>query len=397
MTLDFLEEAETEIAPAEVRFRVEGTKTAFEGLFDKAISAIPSKDLLPVLKNFRVEAQQPVLRVVSTDLELSVLASTSALTVLQDGIIVLPAKKMMEILQQCPQGHMSIEVTGDSATIQHTADGKNNNSATEWRLRLQRGDDFPKLPDVQNVELHEIDKVKFINALNGVRYAAATSSVRPSLQMIDITNGKVTACDGVRLQQVFLGSDFPMNLQVPINAVDDLTTLLKLTEESLHTIKIGETENHLVFEVQNDTYLLNKLVVAFAPVEALLLTPAMMNKDKFTVERADLLAAVKRVRITADEDISAVSLELNDDELSVSAQDALGNTSHERVPIVYKGSRQLILNHKYLAEMLMMYVGSTCSFYLGTDTKTKKSAILLKDDETSTFGVINQMKKDWLS
>jgi DNA polymerase III sliding clamp (beta) subunit (PCNA family) len=221
--------------------------------------------------------------------------------------------------------------------------------------------------------------------------------VRPSLQMIDITNGKVTACDGVRLQQVFLGSDFPMNLQVPINAVDDLTTLLKLTEESLHTIKIGETENHLVFEVQNDTYLLNKLVVAFAPVEALLLTPAMMNKDKFTVERADLLAAVKRVRITADEDISAVSLELNDDELSVSAQDALGNTSHERVPIVYKGSRQLILNHKYLAEMLMMYVGSTCSFYLGTDTKTKKSAILLKDDETSTFGVINQMKKDWLS
>lgn len=386
----FLEEAEAELSTPVQSFRIEGPKMYFEALFDKAISAIPSKDLLPVLKNFLVVAEDPEVQVVATDLELSVIADTQSLQVKHSGSkrIVIPAKKMMEILAQTGEGVMTIEATEDEIIIMH--------EKSTWQLRRPSGEDFPPLPDVKNVNLHTIERKGFISGIQGVRYAASTTSVRPSLQMIDITNGKVTACDGVRLQQVFLGETFPMNLQIPINAVEDLTKLLTLNDQ-LEEIQIGESDNHLVFRVGSDTFLLNKLTVSFAPVEELMLKSALLNKEQFSVNRQALLAAVKRVRITADSDISSISLELAPQQVTVTAQDAMGNLSWEVVDALYENERTLILNHFYLADMLSMYDGETCTFYLGTDTKTKKSVVLLKDEVTLTFGVINQMKRDWLT
>ncbi len=359
-----------------------------DGLFDKAIAAVPRQDLLPVLKNFRLEADDNSLRVTATDLELSILVTTNAVTVKTPGVIVLPAKKMMAILQQTPDGLMTIDVEEDNtAQISH--------SGTIWRLRLPKGDDYPLLPDMSVAQLHEINREQFIDGLVGVRNAAATDSVRPSLLMIDISEGKFTACDGVRFQQVRY-ADFPLDMRVPINAVDDLLRLLRIHTET--TIRAGSSDNHLVFEVGSDVFLLRQLTTNFAPVEELLLRPAMTNKDKLSVNRTSLLSAVKRVRITADAEISGVTMDLAENEITVSARDSLGNVSWEAVPSQWSGKeRQVTVNHQYLTDLLNMYSGPVCDFYFGPDTKTRKSAVLLRDDRAGTFGVIAQMRKAWIN
>ena len=49
-------------------------------LVDKAISVVPTRDVMPVLKHFLVQVAPGRLQMAATDLELSVLASTPAVT-----------------------------------------------------------------------------------------------------------------------------------------------------------------------------------------------------------------------------------------------------------------------------------------------------------------------------
>jgi DNA polymerase III sliding clamp (beta) subunit (PCNA family) len=128
----------------------------------------------------------------------------------------------------------------------------------------------------------------------------------------------------------------------------------------------------------------------------MLLAPALKNRHELLCDRTELVSAIKRVRINADHETSAIVLRLGDDEISVESQDKLGNASTEIVTASWKSdSRVLVVNHKFLMDMLDMYDGKSCKFRLGDDTKTRKSTILLEDVETGTVGIIQQMRQEW--
>lgn len=366
--------------------KVQTKKFVFQSLFEKSGSVVPSKDILPVLKNFQVEAVAGRVRVVATDLELSVISTTEMVSVSRPGTAVFPAKKMLDIIREAEDGDMLIDVTDGVATI--------TVERASWTLKLQAGDDYPALPEIADVELFPVDRIKFLGAISSVRHAAATNASRPSLMMIDITDGKMTACDGVRFQQADLGEDFPLSMQLPIGAVDDLVKLLRSQDTA--EIGVGETDYHLVFKVGNDVFIANKLMAQFPDVEELLLKPALENKHVLVTDRQELKDAIKRVRINADPETSAIILHLAADHVRVASRDKFGNASSEAIDASWStADRDLVVNHTFLTDMLDMYDGKSTNFLLGEDTKSRKSAVLLKDSGTGTIGIINQMRPDW--
>jgi DNA polymerase-3 subunit beta len=374
--------------PVESDLRVRAKKFVFQALFEKAAAVVPTKDIMPVLKNFQVEVTTERLRVMATDLELSVIAYTELVAVERPGTAVFPAKRMLEIIREADDEEMTVDVSGGEASI--------SVGRASWTLKLQGGDDYPALPEISEVVLHPINRVKFLGALGAVRYAAATEVNRPSLMMINVAGGKMTACDGVRFQQASVGEDFPLELQIPILAVDDLVKLLRTND--LEEIGIGETDFHLVFRVGHDVFVVNKLMVQFPDVEALLLRPALKNKDILRVDRAELVAAIRRVRITADPETSAVVLALDTDQVKVTAKDKFGNAGTETIGASWQsGARSVVVNHKFLTDMISMYDGRSCEFRLGPESKTRPSPILLIDTDTGTTGVIGQMRADWIT
>lgn len=356
-------------------------------LMEKASSVLPTKDLMPVLKNFQVEVGPGQLRILATDLELSVIATTEMVTTQQGGVAVFPGKKMLDIIREAEDGDVIVQVQEGVARLQA--------GRAVWDIRLMDGSDYPPLPVEDELEFHEIDRVHFLGAISMVRYAAATESIRPSLMMIDVTEGKLRAADGVRFQQVDLGDKMPLNIQIPIGAVDDLVKLLRTTD--VDTIGIGESEHQLVFRVGTDIFIANKMIAQFPDIESILLKPALGNDKELTVDRSELLDAIKRVRITADPETSAIVLKLSAGLLRLEARDKFGSGSYEDLDCGWSsGERELVVNHKYLTDMLTMADVKTCSFWLGADVKTKKSAVLLKDTETGMLGIIQQMKADWV-
>jgi DNA polymerase III subunit beta len=256
------------------------------------------------------------------------------------------------------------------------------------------GSEYPPLPDTDEVDFAPVDRAKFLSAISAVRYAAATDTVRPSLMLIDITDNKMRAADGVRLQQVPV--DFPLDAQIPIGAVDDLVKLLRTTDQN--TIEVGETENNLVFRIATDVFIAQKLTAQFPDVEAMILRPALGNDKELNVDREDLIAAIRRVRVTADEETNAVIINLSKGKAEISARDKYGNFATEPLDARWDHADTMIgLNHKHLVEMLSMTDVKSCSFFLGKDIGTSRRApLMLKDNETGQVGILNQLRVEFL-
>jgi DNA polymerase-3 subunit beta len=362
-------------------------KFVLQVLLEKAITVVPTRDVMPVLKCFQFQLDPQRLRVVASDLEMSLIASTPMVSVTTPGTAVFPAKKLLEIVKSAEDGDVEVKVKGTTARI---CIGR-----ASWTLQLQGGHDYPAMPAITEAAFSAIDRKVFADAIIAVRYAASRDPSRANLNIIDITDGKLTACDGSRIQQIRI-SDFGINLRIPISAVDDLLRLLKITD--LEFIDVGQSNDKLIFRFGGDVFIVSKFFAQFPDMEASMLRPALENRQSLDCDRAELVDAIRRVRINADAESSAIALTLDSASVTVAAKDKFGNTAAETIDATFTGPpRTVMVNHRYLNDMINTYADATCSFRLGDDTKTRRAPILLRNETTGDVGCLQQMNADWVN
>jgi DNA polymerase III sliding clamp (beta) subunit (PCNA family) len=211
--------------------------------------------------------------------------------------------------------------------------------------------------------------------------------------MVHIENGRMTACDGVRLQQIAF-PDLKAEVDIPIGAVSDLVKLLRSADSA--SIGLAETSTHLVFSIGSDLFLINRLMTQFPDMETNILGPALANTQVLEVSRELLASAIRRVRITADSGSNAVNLVLSMDNIRVEAQDGNGNRCFEDVAASWMmGERTVTVNHRSLSDLLSASTAVVCRFKLGADKGTIKSPLLLVDETTQAYGVLQQMRSSF--
>lgn len=362
-------------------------KFVLQALLEKAITVVPTRDVMTVLKCFQFQLDPQRLRVVASDLEMSLVASTPMVSVSQHGTACFPARKLLEIVKSGEDADVAIKVKNTTARI--------DIGRASWTLQLPGGYDYPAMPAITEAEFTVINRRIFLDAIQSVRYAASRDPSRANLNILDLHDGKLTACDGSRIQQIRI-IELPISLRIPISAVDDLLRLLKLSE--LETIDVGQSNSQLIFRFGSDVLIVSKFHAQFPDMEAQMLRPAMENKHLLDVGKADLLDAIRRVRIVADPESSAIALDLDDTALTISAKDKYGNTARETIEATWNGpgTRSVMVNHRYLADMVNTYGDATCTFKLGDDTKTRRTPILLSSKD-GRVGLVQQMNSDWVN
>jgi DNA polymerase-3 subunit beta len=360
-------------------------KFVLQALLEKAITVVPVRDVMPVLKCFQFQVDRQRLRVVASDLEMSLIASTPMVSVTTAGIACFPAKKLLEVVKTAEDTDVGIRVKATTARI--------SIGRAAWTLQLPGGHDYPAMPAITEAEFTTVGRRPFLDAVTAVRYAASRDPSRSNLNIIDVRDGKLTACDGSRIQQIKIPS-LTGNLRIPMSAVDDLLRLLKISE--LETVDVGQSADKLIFRFGSDVFIVNKFEAQFPDMEAQMLRPAMENRHILTVDKTGLLDAIRRVRINADVESSAISLDFDDNELTISAKDKYGNTAAETLDAAWngRGKRSVTVNHRYLAEMINTYGDTSCIFRLGDDTKTRRTPLLLQSDKG--VGLVQQMLSDWM-
>ncbi len=356
-------------------------KFTLQSLLEKAITVVPTKDVMPILKNFLVKLEPPdKITVISTDQALTLVAGTTMAKVSAAGQVLFPGSKLLEIVRSAEDAVMSFKIDGTTAEIRC--------AKSVVGLKLADSKEYPVIPDTEIVTLAEINRQAFVASVSRVYIIAPTDTYRPQLNMVSIADGKVRASDGVRFHQ----ADIPYTgkIQIPIKAMTDLIKLIKTSEDEF--VRVGETQNHVVIKFGVDTFICLKPNVEFPPLEKDLLAPAILTNDQCcTVDRQQLIEGIRRVRIAADAETNLVYLDLKGSSMTLRARDRFGNYATQDIEVTWAyGERQIGINWSLFLTTLHSIATPTVGIYLGMDTKAKLSSLLIK--EPGFEAVLNQMR-----
>lgn len=362
-------------------FRVK--RWVLAGLADSAATALPASAGMPALGCYRVRIAEGFLELAATDMERTIRATTGAVAVkdILEGTyneVYIPARKLQAILREAPDGEVTLAVKKNQATLTATAG--------QWTLALPDSEGYPELIGLMDLKFTLVGREKFLAGIRAVRHVVSRDAGRPPLTQAEVRTDPsdpartvITASDGSRFARARI-EDFPPPpepLCIPSSALDDLARLLAAGQGEEAGIAL--TEEAMVFSVGSVVLSVARRSTPFPDVDKLLLKPALENKQVLSADKGELAAAVRRVRINADGDTSAIVLDLSNGSISVVARDKARNSAVETVSSGWEGgNRVLCVNHAFLAEMLAAHPGNTVEFMLGKDVGKRRSQVLLQ-------------------
>lgn len=356
------------------KFSFKVSRHILVSLCESAVMAVPPKDgQRPDLTCFQLKLAPGGLRVAATDSERTVVTATEAVS--YDGTgdqAYIPAKRLLAILKESPEGDVSVTVAGNTATVT-TASGYSA------ELRMPPAAAYPQIPSPSSLSFSAYPREKLLAALKAVRHAVCRDGSLANMTQVSIgadSAGQVsvTATDANRMARAVL-PDFPQAFCIPYFALDDVVRLLSGSPAG--EIGVGQTDKLAAFQAGHVVLAYVKRNIPFPDVDTQLLKKAAGNDQVIGVDKEALTAAVRRVRINASADNSAIALQLVKGELVVFGRDG-DNSAAETVKVSWDGADRLVTtSHVWLSDALSAHPGQSCELKLGKDAGKRRSVIYL--------------------
>jgi DNA polymerase III sliding clamp (beta) subunit (PCNA family) len=157
-------------------------------------------------------------------------------------------------------------------------------------------------------------------------------------------------------------------------------------------IRVAQTEQHILFEIANNIFIATKLNVQFPSIQHIIRSRED-NKLELQVSRDDLIAAIKRARITADEETNRIVLTVANHELIVETCDKLGGRCREKLSVHWSNPQfKFCTNWQYLFQAIVDMESPNIRLLFGQDKGKQKAPIVV--EEANFFAVLNQLRTD---
>jgi len=307
---------------------------------------VAGKGSSPILQNVLIEADGEELKMMTTDLDMSVKTVCECIT-LEKGATTLPVKLLFNSIMKVSEGEVEIETdSNERATIKA--------GSAKFKLAGMPEKDFPKLPKDEEAYAYKIPQAVLREMLRKVSYAASQDDTRRTLKgvLMSIRDKKVTlvATDGRRLALVENEMEFPENeerdIVLPSKAVQELQRSL-----------LGENEVSLTVQKSQACFNLGPIVIYSKLIDETYpnyrqVIPAD-TLEHISVDRQLLLDALERASVMSMDEAHSTKLIFSDGKLTVtSAANDIGEAKDE-VPIKYAGNTiEIMFNPSYVMDPL---------------------------------------------
>lgn len=344
----------------------------------QAISrVINSKNTLPILDCLLFELKDGTLSVTASDSETTMVTKVEVNESDSDGRFAVAAKTILDALKEISEQPLTFEVDMNSLEI------KVSYQNGKYSLMGQNADEFPLSVVLgENVVRVEIDAQILLGGINRAVFATADDELRPVMNGIyfDITTDDITmvASDGHKLVRYKTlstkGSERAAFIlpKKPANLVKNL-----LSKENGKVI--------IEFDERNATFTLEKFSMSCRLIEGRYPNYNSVipqnNPYKVTVDRLQLIGALRRVSIFSSQASSLIKLRLQENQIQVSAQDIDFSTSAEETVICqYDGNP--------------MSIGFKSTFLIDILNNIAATDIVVELTDPSRAGVIVPVEQD---
>lgn len=335
-----------------------------------ASRAVASRPSVPVLANVLLVADEVTQTVKLSAFDLSIGIQTSfPAQVETGGTITLPSRLLNDIVPKLPDGVITI-TCDDTKDNMHGCQTILKHKVGKYQVRGMSADEFPELPDVDS-DAFTLPTEALLQGIKGVLFCASDDETKQVLTGVHLsaTSGlEFAATDSHRLAVMVSELEDVPTLPEGVNITGKaLQEVVKLSEGEEVSVKLDQTQ--AVFEWANQR-LTTRLLEGQYPNYGQLI-PKQFDKT-LTVDRRQLMAALERIAVLADQKNNIVKFSLSAEigeevTLSVDAPDV--GSGVEVVSATYLGDDlDIAFNVKYLLEGLKAVPTSEVMISLNTAT-----------------------------
>ncbi len=313
-------------------------------------NVVGTRSTLPILGNVLLKAVGKKLELRATDLDVSVEGAVGA-DVSKEGTTTLPAKRFFGLVREIENGEIEIEVNNKNECSVHAG-------ASKYKLRGTAAEEFPALPKFKERGQVKIGQSKFREMLRKTSYAISSDETRIVLNglFIKLDDDKISivATDGRRMalvEEQIEGDGAKEEFIVPAKAIGELNRLMGSAGEIGIRMSDTQVEFSLTQENAEEIKIYSKLIEGKYPDYRQVIPKD--SDQRVSLGREELLHALRRAEQVTSDKANSVSLNFNNNNLTISANSPEVGEGRESLAINYKGPEiEVSFNPSFLMDPL---------------------------------------------
>ena len=313
----------------------------------KISGVIPSKSTLPILENILFSLEKDTLRLIATDLEIS-MAAHIEVKGSEDGTIAVPARRVMDTIRALPETQLVFHAEQTTKKIKMITE------IGEYNLVGESSEEYPAIPEFAGENEITMDGSVLSGMITRTIFSVSTDELRPAmtglLLQLQENEMRAVATDGHRLVKITytnINQSKPhKDIIIPAKA---LLLVSKTIENDSNTISVNST--HIKFSFKNYTVTSRLIEENYPNYESVI---PLDNTKKLSINKNSLLASVRRVSLYSSSATHQVRFSLKKNEVKISAEDVdFGGEAREKISCAYDAEElEIGFNSGYLIDIL---------------------------------------------
>jgi DNA polymerase III subunit beta len=298
----------------------------------QTVSRVAStRSAIQALSGVQFSAASGACELRATDMDVGLRVPLEA-EIVRDGVVVLPARLLLDVVRSLPAQGVSIELRGAENDVELVSGNAN------FHIRTLRAEDFPPFPEPDAESTVTVPADAFVSTALKVAGSASRGETRPVLTGILVSASgrelRMVATDSYRLSvkettlEADLSSAFEVN--VPARALQELA---RLTHEDDASLGISVRQNQVLFEVGRSV-LSSRLIDGQFPNYSQLLPESF--EHELRIAGNELTDVVRRISLLAQKN-APLRLAFAPGELTVSAETPDVGEARESLPVAFQG------------------------------------------------------------
>ena len=265
-------------------------KNILETIIINTSSYLDKKDLSSITSHIFINAKDSTLTIKATDNEIGLSYKSQNVNIVDEGIATANGKKLLDIIKSLKDGEVILE------TIQNHLYIKQNNS--KYRLPMQKADDFPDFPTIENKKRFNINAANLSKSLKKITNSIENTNSKIELTgaLIDIKNNNINlvGTDTKRLSVYTLDIESqsePFSIIIPKKAIVEIQKIF------YENIEIYYDENIFIAISQNFEFFTKLINGRYPDYERVIPKESKIN---INLNREKMIEGIKTISMLSE-------------------------------------------------------------------------------------------------
>jgi DNA polymerase-3 subunit beta len=341
-----------------------------------------TKSYTPILSSVLIRTNKKGLTMIATDLEITLTENYIA-DVDSKGEVLLPAKKLQDIIRVMPEGPIHF-TRDDNNLVVITCPAKK----PTFKLAGSPTDDFPVIQTDDKIKFFEEDKKTVEKLLSKTVWSVSTveetkSAMTSLLFEAKETNLRMVSSNGSCLTIATLPGKnvkFDKDVLIPLKGAKALTDFVKNGKPNM---SLGLGERTLVVSDDSAILKINLVDEEYPNYEKVMLSRE--KEVEFKVNKADMLQVLGRANVMSDEHYHKMDVSITKKSMLIySSNEGFGGDVNDDIVTDYKGKDcKFSLNVKIMIDAINLVEGDNVVFQVNPESS--RSPVTVAEEKAGGY------------